>query len=72
MVASGQQETLEAFDKFITAGQMRPGSVKVEKLCLSCGIGRLLGAPLAGRCAVITLRDMLAQFLKHQDATIFK
>jgi hypothetical protein len=46
MVAGVQQESLEAFDKFITAGQMRPGSFKVEKLCLPCCIDRLLGAPL--------------------------
>jgi hypothetical protein len=65
MVARGQQETLEAFDKFITACQMRPGSLEVEKLCLPCGIGRVLGAPPAVGRAVITLRDMLAQFLKH-------
>jgi hypothetical protein len=49
MVAGAQQETLEAFDKFITAGQMRPGSLKVEKFCLPCRIGRALGAPLAVR-----------------------
>jgi len=65
MVAGVQQESLEAFDKFITAGQMRPGSFKVEKLCLPCWIDRLLGAPLAVRCALIAFRDMLAQFLKH-------
>src|SRR5262245_17303554 len=52
MVARAQQESLEAFDKFITARQMRPGSLKVEKLCLPCCIDRLLGAPLAVRCAV--------------------
>jgi hypothetical protein len=46
MAAGVQQESLEAFDKFITAGQMRPGSLKVEKLCLHCCIDRLLGAPL--------------------------
>ena len=65
MVAGTQQESLEAFDKFITAGQMRPGSLKVEKLCLPCCIDRLLGASLAVRCAVIAFHDMLAQFLKH-------
>jgi len=65
MVARAQQEGLEAFDKFITAGQVRPGSLKVEKLRLPCCIDRLLGAPLAVRCAVIAFRDMLAQFLKH-------
>src|SRR5215813_3452029 len=65
MAAGAQQESLEAFDKFITAGQMRPGSLKVEKLYLPCCIDRLLGAPLAVRCAVVAFRDMLAQFLKH-------
>jgi len=65
MAAGVQQESLEAFDKFITAGQMRPGSLKVEKLCLHCCIDRLLGAPLAVGCAVVAFRDMLAQFLKH-------
>ena len=58
MVAGGQEETLEAFDKFVTARQMRPGSLEVEKLCLPCGIARVLGAPLAVRCAIITLGDI--------------
>jgi hypothetical protein len=65
MVARAQQEGLEAFDKFITAGQVRPGSLKVEKLRLPCCIDRLLGAPLAVGRAVVAFRDMLAQFLKH-------
>src|SRR5215831_1668551 len=65
MVAGVQQESLEAFDKFITTGQVRPGSLKVEKLCLPCCIDRLLGAPHAVRCALVAFRDMLAQFLKH-------
>ena len=43
MVASAQEETLEAFDKFVTARQMRPGCLEVEKLC-PCGIARVLGA----------------------------
>jgi hypothetical protein len=59
MVAGAQEETLEAFDKFVTARQMRPGSLEVEKLCLPCGLARVLGAPLAVRCAIITLGDML-------------
>jgi hypothetical protein len=65
MAAGAQQESLEAFDKFITAGQMRPGSLKVEKLCLPCCIDGLLGAPLAVRCALVAFRDVLAQFLQH-------
>jgi hypothetical protein len=65
MVARAQQEGLEAFDKFITAGQVRPGSLKVEKLGLPCCIDRLLGAPLAVRRALVAFRDVLAQFLKH-------
>ena len=60
MVAGAQEETLEAFDKFVTARQMRPGSLKVEKLGLliPCCIDGLLGAPLAVRCAIITIGDM--------------
>jgi len=58
MVAGAQEETLEAFDKFVTARQMRPGSLEVEKLSLPCGIARVLGAPLAVRCAIITIGDM--------------
>jgi len=58
MVAGAQEETLEAFDKFVTARQMRPGSLEVEKLCLPCGIARVLSAPLAVRCAIITIGDM--------------
>jgi hypothetical protein len=65
MAAGVQQETLEAFDKFITAGQMRPSSLKVEKLCLPCCIDHLLGAPLAVGCALVAFGDVLAQFLKH-------
>src|SRR5215831_10189258 len=65
MVAGVQQESLEAFDKFITAGQMRPGSLKVEKLRLPCCIVRLLRAPLAVGRALVAFRDVLAQFLKH-------
>jgi len=45
---------------------MGPGSLKVEKLCFPVEIVRLLGAPLAVSRAVVTLRDMLAQFLKHR------
>jgi hypothetical protein len=45
---------------------MRPGSLKVEKFCLPCKIGRALGAPLAVRRAVIAVRNMLAQLLKHR------
>jgi len=67
MVAGAQQETLEAFDKFITVGQMGPGSLKVEKLCFPVEIASLLGAPLAVGRAVVTLGDMLAQFLKHRS-----
>jgi hypothetical protein len=44
---------------------MRPGSLKIEKLCLPCCIDRLLGAPLAVRRALVAFRDVLAQFLKH-------
>jgi len=58
MVAGAQEETLEAFDKFVTARQMRPGSLEVEKLSLPCGIARVLGAPLAVRCTIITIGDM--------------
>ena len=65
MVVRGQQETLEAFDKFIAAGQMRPASLKIEKLCFHFGVGCLIGAPLAVGCAVMTRGDMLAKFLKH-------
>ena len=67
MVAGVQQESLKAFDKFITTGQMRPGSLKVEKLGLliPCCIDGLLSAPLAVRCALVAFRDLLAQFLKH-------
>ena len=70
MVAGGQQEALEAFDKFVTARQMRPGSVEVEKLRLDCAIARLLGAPLAVRGAVVTLCDLVAQPLNHRTPTI--
>jgi|SRR5215467_7012545 len=72
MVAGVQQESLEAFDKFITAGQTRPGSLKVEKLRLPCRIDRLLGAPLAVRCALVAFGDLLAQFLKHLTGPEFK
>jgi hypothetical protein len=72
MVAGAQQESLEAFDKFITAGQMHPGSLKIEKLCLPCCIDRLLGAPLAVRRALVAFPDMLAQFLKHLTGSEFK
>ena len=65
MVARAQQEGLEAFDKFITAGQVRPGSLKVEKLGLPCCIDHLLGAPPAVGCALVAFRDVLAQFLQH-------
>ena len=51
MVAGVQQESLEAFDKFITAGQMRPGSLKVEKLRLPC-----LYRSFARRAACSSLR----------------
>ena len=68
MVAGVQQEPLKAFDKFITARQVRPGSLHVEQVCLPCGIARVLGALRAVRCALVTLCDMPGQPLKHLHA----
>ncbi len=70
VVAGAQQKPLEAFDEFITAGQMRPAALEIEQFRLHCGIGCVLGALLAVGCASITRRNMLTEFLKHHMATV--
>src|SRR5262245_50790033 len=72
MLPGAQQETLDAFDELVAAGQMPPTLLEIEELALCPGIVGLVGAPPAVGRARMTCRNVRTQLLEHHHATCFK